>query len=331
MTTTKAEERVAVLLNLLGADVADSVLDQLSPSKRNDLRRSLDEIDQAPPSAGTINQIISDFERQFQQAEQAADGGTNLQLGSSDNAQAAKHAGGGESETDEPFELSDDPLEDLTRLQAPQIAGAVQDESPRTIAMVVDCLPSAQAAAVLSSLPDDARREVFLKLNDDLQAPAELLQRIVATMVEKASVLDGDSLSTDESDNSQKIADLLRQMERAQRGEMLEALEESDAEAAAKVKDLLYVFDDLLAIEDRSLQKLLTEVDSRTLATSLKDGDPALIAKVVQNFSKRARAALMEEMEYMGAVPEDEQQAARKEIVDVIARLDQSGELVMET
>ncbi len=290
MANIKAEERVAVLLNLLGTDVADSVLKQLSPEQQKHLRRSLDAMDETPPSAATVDQLIGEFERLFQEAEHAIEGGTEFRVHAPGNTK--KGAASGASDAMEPFELTDDPLADLTRLEPYQIAGALQNESRRTIAMVVDCLDSAMAAAVLSSLPDEYRREVFLKLNEDLHSPAELLQRIVATTVQKACVLNRESLDKDETDNSQRIADLLRCMERDQRGEMLDSLEQEDAEAAAKVKELLYVFDDLLAIEDRSLQKLLTEVDSRTLATSLKDGDPDLIDKVMRNFSKRAARRL---------------------------------------
>ena len=307
MANATAKDRAAVLLNLLGADVADGVLAQLSPDHQKHLRRSLDELQETPPTAGIIDDIISEFERLFREAEWGMDGGTGLRVTSAGNVEenSVRDGGGDEADAAEPFELTDDPLEDLTRLRPHQIAGALQDESPRTIALVIDCLDSAQAAEVLTCLPEDARREVFLKLNADLQPPVELLQRIVATMVRKASVLDSEPLDSDELENSQKIADLLRRMERAQRGELLDLLEQNDAESAAKVKELLYVFDDLLAIEDRSLQKLLTEIDSRTLAISLKDGDPELIDKIVRNFSKRARAALMEEMDYLGTVKED--------------------------
>lgn len=333
MANTQAVNRVAVLLNLLGTDVAEGVLGEIGPEKQQRLRQRINDLETTPPSAAAIDDIIGEFEKLLQDTQRVIHDTPDLRIANPDNTTKddGSKSKGDASESTEPFEFTDDPLDDLTRLEPYQIAGALRNESPLTIAMVVDCLDSDHTAAVLSSLPDDTRKEVFLKLNADHQPPAELLQRIVATTVQKACVLDQDSLKEDESDNAQRIADVLRSMERDQRGEMLDALEQSDAEAAAKVKSLLYVFEDLMVIEDRSLQKLLTEVDSRTLATSLKDAEPDLVDKVMRNFSKRARAALTEEMDYMGAINEDEQAAAQNEIVEVIARLDQTGELVMES
>ena len=96
------------------------------------------------------------------------------------------------------------------------------------------------------------------------------------------------------------------------------------------MKDLLYQFEDLLLIEDRSIQKLLAEIDSKTLGLALKDAPQEISEKVMGNLSKRARESLTEEISFLGLVPSAELQRAQKAVVEVIQRLDQAGELVMK-
>ena len=107
-------------------------------------------------------------------------------------------------------------------------------------------------------------------------------------------------------------------------------MEEEDAESAAVIKGMLYLFEDLLQISDRSLQKILSEIDSGSLATALKGVDEPIVEKVMSNLSKRARATLAEEIEFLGSVKQAEQEVAQKAVCEAIARLDQSGDLEME-
>ncbi len=123
---------------------------------------------------------------------------------------------------------------------------------------------------------------------------------------------------------------MLRSLAKPDRLEILTALEQSDAELVAKVKEYLYQFEDLLLIEDRSMQKLLAEIDSKSLATALKGAAEEIQDKVRNNLSKRARETLTEEMEFMGSLPAAQIQQAQKAVVEVVQRLDLAGELVMK-
>src|SRR5205823_6618978 len=126
-----------------------------------------------------------------------------------------------------------------------------------------------------------------------------------------------------------RMAEMLRRLDKPDRLEVLAALEQSDAQTAAQVREFLYGFEDLLLIEDRSTQKLLGEIDSKSLASALKGAPDAIKDKVLNNLSKRARETLNEEMELLGTLPPTAIQQAQKAVVDVIQRLDQAGELTM--
>src|SRR5262249_48165445 len=126
-----------------------------------------------------------------------------------------------------------------------------------------------------------------------------------------------------------KMADMLRLLEKAERIEILGLLDQNDPETAAKVKEFMYQFGDLLSIEDRSMQKLLGEIDSKNLAVALKGAPENIVEKVLGNLSKRARETLTEEMQFLGATSTAAIRQAQKTVVEVIQRLDQAGELVM--
>jgi flagellar motor switch protein FliG len=119
-------------------------------------------------------------------------------------------------------------------------------------------------------------------------------------------------------------------LEKTDRMELLTALEQEDPQTASGVKEYLYQFEDLLAIEDRSVQKLLAEIDSKNLALALKGAQQEIVDKVLSNLSKRARESLAEEMELSGTVPPRHIQEAQKVVLALFQRLDQAGELVMK-
>ena len=123
---------------------------------------------------------------------------------------------------------------------------------------------------------------------------------------------------------------MLRCLEKTERMEVLTALEENEPETAGRIKSLLYQFEDLLRIHDRSMQKLLSEIDAKTLSVALKGANQAISEKVLNNLSKRARETLSEEMEFLGMVPIAQVRRGAKGLVDVIQRLDQAGELMMD-
>jgi flagellar motor switch protein FliG len=119
-------------------------------------------------------------------------------------------------------------------------------------------------------------------------------------------------------------------MDKGRRMEMLEALARHDEEAAARVRKLLFLFEDLVRVSDRSLQSLLGEVDTRTLASALKGADETITGKVMNNLSTRAKASLKEEIGFLANVPPAKQKEARDAIAEVLGRMDAAGELVME-
>ena len=320
----QVEERVAVLLSLLGDDVLNAMMDGLPGEAGTRVNELVQQYQQDPLDDEETDEILEEFMRFFRFAAEEA---TNAASGESKK----NDKNGGElEEDDEPFVPTDDAVYDLKQLKPYQIAGALMNENPRTITIVLNCLSPEQAGASLELLSEELQSEVFVMLRNPPNVTDSLLQRIVRTAVDKGCGLGPDIFRNAEAETLQKLADLLRAMGEKERKRMLEVLEEKDPDTFGQIKEMLYIFEDLLTIADRSVQKILGEVDTTSLAKALSGAEGEVVDKIMANLSKRAKLTLNEEIEFMGKISEEEQIEARKVVTTAMAQLDQAGELERE-
>ncbi|MCA9150273.1 MAG: hypothetical protein KDA92_13275 [Planctomycetales bacterium] len=330
MTLTLQEQRIAALMSVLGNDVAGAVMQHLPQDAADRVQNLIEGMRDDPMEEEELEEVLDEFMRFFRYAVQqhsettAADDAEN-------EAEEVVAPPPEPAPEKKPFRPTGDPFLDLVQLEPYQIAGALKCESPRTIAVVLNCLPPGQAGLALQHLPEEVRANAFLILRNPPITPPVMLQQMVRTTVSKGCVLDASAVADPADEANKKMAELLRAMEQAQRAEMVRALEAKDPELLAEIKKLLYTFEDLRRIHNRSIQKILGEIDSQSLAMALKGADPELADRVMGNLSKRARATLAEEIEFLGSVKPNEQVAARQAMCDIIGRLDESGDLEMET
>ena len=319
MQTETAEERIALLLGMLGPEVADPVLERLPDDKGARLRELLADVQSLPFDKSELTESVAEFMRFFNFAVEHLDEPEDETIEEPEEIEV--------DDPKKPFVSTGVPLEDLKRLKPAQIVGALQNESPRTIALVLDNLNAAKVGEALSMLPDAVRSDVFVQLRDPPKAPAPLFDRIVKTVVEKGCQLDVDRVVNQEDEVIEKLAELLRHVGQQQRNDMLQALTEQDEELANGIKKMLYLFEDISTLSDRTMQKLLGQVESDILCKSLKDASEEIVDNIMNNLSKRARATLTEELEYLANVKEDEIEEARRGVCDVMASLDAAGDL----
>lgn len=327
MATRTGIEKAALLVSRLPAEKADKVLAELGPARGERLRRELEKVRQLEQPPDDLAEIVREFRDMLRQAEGEPPAPTPQQL--------AAYRPPPESDmppAEEPSlpALPSDPLRALEVLPPELLATVLQDEQAHTISLVLNALDSDKAGEVLRQLTPEMRRDVSVRLSRLTSSPPELLARIARALVEKARPLAGKRSDASGDARYEKMANMLRCLEKSERLEVLSALEENEPEMAARIKSLLYQFEDLLRIHDRSMQKLLSEIDAKTLSLALKGANQEISEKVQKNLSKRAREALAEEMEFLGMVPIAQVREAQKAMVDLIQRLDQAGELLME-
>ncbi len=219
---------------------------------------------------------------------------------------------------------TDDPLADLERLPIPALAQALQREQPRTIAILISRVSPQKTAELLAALPEDRRFKVAQELARDPRSPDILVRRLAQAVIEHALSLPTESAVS--TDRVQRLASVLRAVEKSQRGAMLAAIEQQEPELAAQLLEQIYVFEDLGSATDRTIQGVLGQVDTNTLATALKDSSEDLQERISKNLSTRARQSLKEEMEFLTQVSPKKVEQARQAITLALAKIDRQSE-----
>ncbi|WP_050607010.1 flagellar motor switch protein FliG [Clostridium niameyense] len=213
------------------------------------------------------------------------------------------------------------------KADAHQLLNTISDEHPQTIALVLCYLQPDKAAQILSALPEDVQAEVAYRI-----ATMNSTSPIVVKEIEK--VLDGKLSSVVRSDANTiggvlTIVDILNQVDRTTEKNITEGLEKEDAELAEKIKESMFVFEDIITLDDVSIQRVLREVESKDLALALKGSSEEVANVIFRNQSKRAAASLKEDIEFLGPVRLMDVEKSQQGIVNIIRRLDEAGEIVI--
>lgn len=327
MITFSSEERLALLLSVLGDEIAQNAFQGMTATQAEGLRKLYQEFKTEPPSNEEIEFIIGDFLRYFDFAIDTLGIELNEE---SDDARKKKKQGTEASNGTIFFPAltpSDDPIADLNQLDAYQIVKAIGSEHPKTIALILRRINVKQAAKVLEELGPEIRGGVVAYMTTESTVPVQIVNQVLKTAVQKACNI---TFRPPDIDQSKVLADLMRSLPKKLRVELMQELAQADAELARRVKEKLYLFDDILRLEDRDTQKLLSQLETDALIVALQRCSQELIDKLLSNLSKRAREAIVEEMEYKKNVSDDEITTARMQMVEVLARMDESGEIKLQ-
>lgn len=320
MLHDEADDRIAVLLHLLGDEAAGPLLEQMRPERAADLRRRVEALQQTRISARRQEQVLAEFERFFQFAARGR--GPRLRV-RADDAPQEDATDDRDANNWEPFEPTDRPHLDLKLLTPYQIARCVEQEHPRTAAIVLRHVPAEHAARIIRLLPDAKQEAMVLELSGTAAENAQLTEQVLRATVRTGVKLPPAPPRT--PDAIQRIADLLRAMDKVQRTPLILALQTHHPATAAEVIERLYVFEDILVMDSRAVQRVLSEVDTSTLAQGLRGASQELVDKIMTNLSKRARDTLRDEMEFQTSVRPEAVTAARKMVAQILARADQEG------
>lgn len=218
-------------------------------------------------------------------------------------------------------------LEQLKWMDSRQIAELIRHEHPQIIAIILSYLDNDQAAEVLAAFPENIRLDLLMRVAslDGIQPNA--LNELNNIMEKQFS---GDSASNIKSSSVGGIkaaADILNVMDTAIESDLMEKMKEIDPELCQNILDNMFVFQNLIDLDDRGIQLLLREISTETLVTALKGADSVLREKIFKNMSKRASEMLRDDLEAKGPVRLSEVEEAQKEILAVARRMTESGEI----
>lgn len=216
----------------------------------------------------------------------------------------------------------------LKKTEAENLVAFIADEHPQTIALILAHLGPHQAAAILEGLPLKKQQEVVKRLATMEQTSPEVVEQVEKALESKLSTLVTQRFRR--AGGIPTAAEILNLVQRATERNILEGLSEESPDLAERIRRLMFTFDDILRVNDRGVQNLLKNIDTSQLSLALKHAAPELKDKFFRNMSKRAAELITEEMEFMGPVRLSDVEAAQQAIVDVVRRLEEQGELMIE-
>ncbi len=219
------------------------------------------------------------------------------------------------------------PFEFVRKADTTQLLSFIQDEHPQTIALILAYLPSGQASAVVSSLPPEKQADVAKRIAmmdrtspDVIKEVEKVLERKLAAMVNQDYTIVG---------GVDAIVSILNAVDRSTEKHIMETLEIEEPELADEIRRKMFVFEDILMLDNRAIQTVLREVDNNELAVALKSANEQVQQVIFDNLSSRLASMIKEDMEYMGPVRLKDVEDAQQKIVNIIRKLEDAGEIVI--
>jgi flagellar motor switch protein FliG len=219
------------------------------------------------------------------------------------------------------------PFEFVRKTDATQLLNFIQDEHPQTIALILSYLSASQAALIISALPPDRQSDVARRIAVMDRTSPDVIKEVEKVLESKlASLINQDYTIIGGVD---AVVDILNTVDRGTEKHIMETLEIEEPELADEIRKKMFVFEDILLLEDRAIQRVLREVDNNDLAISLKSANEQVQTAIFNNLSKRLAVMIKEDMEFMGPVRMKDVEEAQQKIVNIIRKLEDAGEIVI--
>ncbi|MGE5381112.1 MAG: flagellar motor switch protein FliG [Methylocystaceae bacterium] len=219
------------------------------------------------------------------------------------------------------------PFDFIKKTEPAQILNFIQGEHPQTIALILAYMEADKSSIILSALSPDRQADVARRIALMDTTSPEIVKEVERVLERKLSSVVPQELTI--AGGVKSVVEILNRVDRGTEKTIMETLEVQDPELAEEIKKLMFVFEDLVNIDDRSIQRLLREVESQDLSMALKGASDEVSQKIYRNMSKRASDMLREDMEFMGPVRLRDVEDAQQRIVNIIRKLEEAGEIVV--
>jgi len=316
-------KKAAILLVTLGADVSAEIMRQLSEQEIEDLTLEISKIRDL--SGEAVNQVLEEFSQLAQVRSYVLRGGTGYAREILSRALGAGRAG--EVLDRLHLTLQPPPFRSLRKADPRQIADFIRREHPQTIALILANIEPDVAAPVLAQLGPELRTEVVQRLSTMDTTSPEVVKQVDQVLERRLASLFSQEVTV--VGGVKTVAEILNRIDRATEKQIFEALEPANPALAEEIRRLMFTFDDLVRLDDRSIQRLLKEVEQKDLALALKAAGDDVMSKILKNLSERAQTMLRQEIEYLGPVRLKDVEEAQAGIVRIVRSLEESGELVL--
>ncbi|MFO7734955.1 MAG: flagellar motor switch protein FliG [bacterium] len=314
-------EKASILLMVMGDEVAPEIIKKLSD-------RDLRKIGQVTVELGDVGpEEVETAIRDFLQEAQIA--GRSI-MDSENFLRSVVEKAHGNEKADvllNDIYSSRHAMDFLNKVDAVTLKNILIKEQPQTIALILSYPSPEKASEVLPLLPEELRTDVLLKMAELSPVSPDILQDMEDVL--QKEVKSRGALISGKIGGAEQLASIFNEMDKTSMTEMMSTIEEEDEELADKIKSLMFVFEDFLDMDNRSIQAVLQEVGNETLVLALKGASNELQEKIFQNVSSRAAEMLRDDLETMGPVKVSDVESAQSEIVRTAMRLEEEGKIVL--
>lgn len=325
----KAEElsgvtKAAVLLLSLGQDQAALVLKELESEAVEEVTRELAALGRVPRRLQ--NEVVQEFYGQTIASDYIGEG--NLDYAKRILRESLDPKIADRVMQQIQTQVQKTPFSFLQRAESENLLTFIQDEHPQTIALITCHLPHHKASEILVGLPMQKQIEVIKRIANMEQTNPEVIREVERGLESRLSNMLAQSM--EKAGGIETVAEVLNLADRATEKAIMEGLEAEDPDLVEQIRRLMFVFEDILLVNDKGIQAVLKEVDNEELSLALKTASQELQEKIFSNMSERAASLIKEDMEYMGPVRISDVEAAQQRIVDIVRRLEEAGDVIIQ-
>ena len=316
-------QKAAIFLMAMGEEFTTSFFKKLDEKSIREIGRHMSEITYI--SYDVLNKILSEFLKNFNSKM------TNIFIPGKSFLEHVVTKSLGEDKARELYKAIDNesakiPFGDLAYLPADNLVNIIKGEHPQTIALILSYLPQKKAAEILSLLPEEMKADIALRIVKIGQVQDDLIRELDETIKKDLSKI---GIATRDFDGVETLANILNVVDGKTEEYLLSHIEDDDVDLAEKIRQKMFVFEDLLQVDDKSFREILRIVDNEVVVKALKTASEEMKQKILGNLSERAAEMLMDDMEIMGPVRLTEVEEAQQGIIRTAKKLEAEGQIVL--
>ena len=316
------KEKAAILLIALGPQRSADIFKHLDEDEMEELTLEIANIGKVSPEEK--EEVIEDFYQLCLAQEYISEGGINYAK------DILERALGSDKATDIISKLTSSlqvrPFEFIKKTDINQLLNYIQNEHPQTIALILSYLSPSQAAQILSNLPQEKQSEVTRRIAIMDSTSPEIVKKVEKVLESKfSSMISQDFAATG---GIQTVVDILNSVDRGTEKNIMEEMDVNDAELSEEIRKRMFVFEDIISLDSKSIQRVVREVENSQWSIALKGSSQDVKEVIFSNMSKRLVEMIKEDIDFMGPVRLRDIEEAQQNIVNVIRKLEEEGEII---
>lgn len=317
------KEKAAILLIALGQEISKEVFKHLEGEEIEELYLQIAKTTKVSPEAK--DKVFEEFNELMLAQQYLAQGGITY-------ARELLQSALGESKAVEIItkltsSLQVRPFDFIQKTESEQILNFIQGEHPQIIALIISYLPAQKAGEIFRNLSEEKQVDIARRIASMERTSPEMIREVERVLERKLSTVVGQDYTS--AGGLDTLIEMLANVDRGTEKTIIESLSETDPELAEEIRKRMFVFEDIILLDDRAIQQVLKSVESKDLSLALKGASEDVSEKIFKNMSKRAADMLREDMEFAGPVRVKDVQEAQQKTVNVIRKLEETGEIII--